>query len=38
MRSSTGMGLRSIRYRAELIGASLTIESNQPSGTRVVCR
>jgi PAS domain S-box-containing protein len=36
-RSSTGMGLRIMRYRAELIGASLTIESNRPSGTRVVC-
>ena len=33
----TGMGLRIMRYRAELIGAQLKIIANVPSGTRVVC-
>jgi PAS domain S-box-containing protein len=36
-RTTTGMGLRIMRYRAELIGATLAIKPNQPSGTRVVC-
>ena len=34
---STGMGLRSMRYRASMIGASLTIHSEVSSGTTVVC-
>ena len=36
-RNTTGMGLRIMHYRAELIGAKLEIKPNQPSGTRVVC-
>ena len=35
--SSTGMGLRIMNYRANLIGASLEIKSVEPNGTRVVC-
>jgi signal transduction histidine kinase len=33
----TGMGLRSMQYRASMIGASLAIHSNASSGTTVVC-
>jgi signal transduction histidine kinase len=33
----TGMGLRSMHYRASMIGASLAIHSNASSGTTVVC-
>jgi signal transduction histidine kinase len=33
----TGMGLRSMHYRASMIGASLAIHSNASSGTAVVC-
>ena len=36
-RSAAGMGLRIMRYRAELIGAKLAIEPNVPRGTRIVC-
>ena len=36
-RSAAGMGLRIMRYRAELIGAKLAIEPNVPHGTRIVC-
>jgi signal transduction histidine kinase len=36
-RSMAGMGLRIMRYRAELIGAHLAIEPNVPRGTRIVC-
>ncbi|HVX15200.1 MAG TPA: CHASE3 domain-containing protein [Pirellulales bacterium] len=36
-RATTGMGLRIMQYRAELIGASLAIKPNQPSGMRIVC-
>lgn len=32
-----GMGLHIMRYRAELIGATLTIEAAKGSGTRVTC-
>jgi signal transduction histidine kinase len=34
---STGMGLRIMNYRANLIGASLEINGSDPSGTCVVC-
>jgi signal transduction histidine kinase len=33
----TGMGLRSMHYRASIIGASLAIHSDTGSGTTVVC-
>jgi signal transduction histidine kinase len=33
----TGMGLRTMYYRASMIGASLTIHSDVGSGTTVVC-
>jgi signal transduction histidine kinase len=32
-----GMGLRSMRYRASMIGASLAIHSDADSGTTVIC-
>jgi len=35
--SSTGMGLRIMNYRANLIGASLEINGANPHGTRVIC-
>jgi signal transduction histidine kinase len=35
--SSTGMGLRIMNYRANLIGATLEINGSDPRGTRVVC-
>jgi signal transduction histidine kinase len=35
--SSTGMGLRIMNYRANLIGAALEINGSDPSGTCVVC-
>jgi signal transduction histidine kinase len=35
--SSTGMGLRIMNYRANLIGATLDINGSDPSGTSVVC-
>ena len=34
---STGMGLRIMNYRANLIGASLEIKGAGPRGTRVIC-
>jgi len=33
----TGMGLRTMRYRASMIGASLAIHSDASNGTTVVC-
>jgi signal transduction histidine kinase len=33
-----GLGLRIMRNRAAIIGAALTIEPTQPTGTRVTCR
>jgi signal transduction histidine kinase len=35
--SSTGMGLRIMNYRANLIGARLEINGSGPRGTSVVC-
>jgi signal transduction histidine kinase len=35
--SSTGMGLRIMNYRANLIGATLDINGSDPNGTSVVC-
>ena len=35
---SDGIGLRSMRHRAELIGGSLTIGARPEGGTRVCCR
>jgi PAS domain S-box-containing protein len=32
-----GMGLRTMRYRASLMGASLTVQSRPRGGTKVVC-
>lgn len=34
----SGVGLRSMRYRASLVGASLSILSEDGAGTRVICR
>jgi signal transduction histidine kinase len=34
---STGMGLRIMNYRANLIGAALEIKGESPLGTRVIC-
>lgn len=34
----SGVGLRSMRYRAGLVGASLSILSEDGRGTRVICR
>ncbi len=36
-RLTTGMGLRIMNYRANMIGASLDIESNADKGTMVTC-
>lgn len=36
--SSEGLGLRSMRHRAELLGAALTIDSSPGEGTLVRCR
>jgi signal transduction histidine kinase len=36
--ASAGMGMRTMRYRAQCIGASLVIESHPGSGTAVSCR
>lgn len=36
--SRTGMGLRTMEYRARAIGASLQLEANKPRGTLVRCR
>jgi signal transduction histidine kinase len=36
--ASAGMGLRTMRYRAQFIGASLVIESHPGAGTAVSCR
>jgi signal transduction histidine kinase len=33
-----GLGLQIMRYRAGLIGGTLTIETPAPGGTRVICR
>jgi PAS domain S-box-containing protein len=33
-----GLGLKTMRYRANMIGAQLSITERQPSGTCVVCR
>jgi two-component system, NarL family, sensor histidine kinase UhpB len=35
--SATGMGLRIMNYRANLIGASLEVKGDGPGGTRVTC-
>jgi signal transduction histidine kinase len=34
---SSGMGLRIMRYRADMIGGSLTFGVNRPSGATVQC-
>lgn len=36
--TSGGMGLRIMRYRADLIGAELLIKSRKRAGTEVICR
>ncbi len=36
--AQSGMGLRIMRYRAEVIGGALTVERQPRGGTRVVCR
>ena len=33
-----GLGLRTMRNRAAIIGAHLTIEPTEPSGTMITCR
>ena len=33
-----GLGLKTMRYRADIIGAQLSIKSSADNGTRVVCR
>lgn len=35
--SKTGMGLRTMKYRAEMIGARLVIRAGKSKGTEVVC-
>ncbi|HMA00156.1 MAG TPA: PAS domain-containing protein [Steroidobacteraceae bacterium] len=35
--ASNGLGVRTMRYRASLIGAELSIDSGQGGGTHVVC-
>jgi signal transduction histidine kinase len=35
--SNNGMGLRIMRHRARLIGATLTISPGEPAGTVVTC-
>jgi signal transduction histidine kinase len=37
MSPATGMGLKTMHYRANLIGASLDIKGTGPHGTRVIC-
>lgn len=37
IRSSEGIGIRVMKYRAALIGAELRIKSNPPDGTKVSC-
>jgi len=37
LRPSQGMGLRTMQYRAHLIGAELVVESNPATGTEVRC-
>jgi len=34
---SQGMGLRTIAYRADLIGADLQVKSKPGRGTRIIC-
>lgn len=36
--AATGMGLRIMRYRAQMMGGEVTIAAAEPSGTRVCCR
>jgi PAS domain S-box-containing protein len=36
-RKISGLGLRTMQYRASMIGAHFEIESVRPSGTRVIC-
>jgi signal transduction histidine kinase len=36
-RDATGMGLKTMRYRAELLGAKLKVHSRRPRGTVVTC-
>jgi two-component system CheB/CheR fusion protein len=37
LRKRTGMGLRIMRYRSEVIGAALAVEGGPGGGTQVVC-
>ncbi|HUO95643.1 MAG TPA: PAS domain S-box protein [Steroidobacteraceae bacterium] len=37
LRPDSGLGLKTMRYRAELIGARLSIEPQGPAGTCVIC-
>jgi signal transduction histidine kinase len=34
--TSTGQGMNTIKFRAEAIGATLTFNKNEPSGTRLM--
>jgi signal transduction histidine kinase len=36
-RRSAGLGLQTIAYRADVIGATLEVASDSPHGTRVLC-
>jgi signal transduction histidine kinase len=36
--SPAGMGLRTMRYRAQMLGAELTIQNRPVGGTAVICR
>jgi PAS domain S-box-containing protein len=38
LQASSGMGLRTMRYRADLIAATLTVEAGAEGGTVVECR
>lgn len=35
--SDSGMGMKILRYRAEIIGAQLRVSAAKPSGTRILC-
>ena len=37
-KSSTGMGLRIMQYRANIIGGNILYNANNGSGTKVICR
>ena len=38
LESEQGMGMKSMRYRSDLIGAQFEVQSSPEKGTMVVCR